>query len=158
MSIERWTPKVTVAAIAEHGGRYLLVEERTAQGLLLNNPAGHLEPGESPMQGAMRETLEETARQFEPDGLLGVYLWRRGSGADDETYLRFAYRGRVGEPLPGRVLDAPVVRTCWMSLDEVRSCVARHRSPLVLRCIEDHAAGRHWPADLVQVEFGSGMA
>jgi 8-oxo-dGTP pyrophosphatase MutT (NUDIX family) len=120
MSTERWKPSVTVAAVVERGGRYLLVEERTPEGLKLNNPAGHLDPGESPEQAAVRECLEETACAFVPQALLGVYLARferpasAGAPAEDITYLRFAYTGTVGEPEPGRALDEPIERTLWL--------------------------------------------
>lgn len=155
MSTPRWTPSVTVAAIIEAAGRYLLVEEQTAEGLRLNNPAGHLERGESPLQAVVREALEETTRAFEPDALVGLYLARferpaRGRrAAEDVTYLRFAYSGRVGDAQPGRSLDAGIVQTLWLTLDEVRASADRHRSPLVLRCIEDHAAGQRHGLDLV---------
>ena len=150
----RWSPSTTVAAIIEHAGRYLLVEEHTPEGLKLNNPAGHLDPGESPQQGVVREALEETARVFEPQALVGVYLSRfvRPSTGEDVTYLRFAYCGTVGEPLPGRTLDTGIVRTVWMTPEEVRASVDRHRSALVLRCIEDHLAGRRFPLDLVTTD------
>jgi 8-oxo-dGTP pyrophosphatase MutT (NUDIX family) len=147
----RWKPSVTVAAVIEDQGRYLLVEEHTPEGLKLNNPAGHLDPGESPQQGVVREALEETARVFTPDRLVGVYLARlhRASIGEDITYLRFAYGGSAGEADPARALDSPIVRTLWMSLAEVRASQARHRSPLVLQCIEDHAAGQRHALDLV---------
>ncbi len=151
MSTPRWAPSVTVAAVIEHQGRYLLVEENTAEGLRLNNPAGHLEQGESPEQAVVRETLEETACPFTPEALLGVYLARfqrparAGRAAEDVTYLRLAYCGRVGAPLTGRRLDDGIVRTLWLTLDEVRASHGRHRSPLVLQCVEDHAAGRRHP-------------
>jgi len=155
MSEHRWKPSVTVAAIIEEQGRFLLVEEETPDGLRLNNPAGHLEPGESTLQGVVREALEETGRQFEPDALLGVYLarmHREADPAEDTTYLRFAYRGQVGEPIPGAVLDAGIVRTVWMTPDEVRASAARHRSPMLLRCMEDHLAGHRQPLDTVWCE------
>ena len=150
----RWSPSTTVAAVIERDGRYLLVEENTPEGLKLNNPAGHLEPAETPAEGVMREALEETARRFEPEALVGVYLSRfqRPATGEDVTYLRFAYCGRVGEPQPGRALDEGIVRTLWLTLQEVRASVARHRSALVLRCIEDHVAGRRFPLDLVYVD------
>ncbi len=145
----RWKPSVTVAAIIERDGRYLLVEEHTPEGLRLNNPAGHLDPGESPQQGVEREALEETACTFRAEALVGIYLSRFQRGDQDITYLRLAYCGRVGEPDPGRTLDHGIVRTLWMTPDEVRASTDRHRSPLVLRCIEDHLAGRRLPLDAV---------
>jgi len=152
--IPRWSPSVTVAAIVESEGRFLLVEEHTPEGLRLNNPAGHLDPGESPLQGVVRETLEETARAFTPDALVGVYLSRfaRPATGEDVTYLRFAYCGRVGEPMPGRALDTGIVRTLWLTPDELRASSHRHRSPLVLRCVEDHLAGRRYPLDLLTTD------
>lgn len=147
----RWKPSVTVAAVIESNGRFLLVEEHTPEGLRLNNPAGHLDPGESPQQGAVREALEETARVFVPDRLVGIYLARfqRPSRDEDVTYLRFAYGGSAGEADPARALDTGIVRTLWMTLDEVRASRDRHRSALVLQCIEDFAAGRRFPLDMV---------
>ncbi|HEX5739368.1 MAG TPA: NUDIX hydrolase [Hydrogenophaga sp.] len=147
----RWKPSVTVAAVIERDGRYLLIEEHTPEGLRLNNPAGHLDPGESPEQGVARETLEETAHPFTPTALVGVYLSRfqREATGEDITYLRFAYCGEVGEAVPGKPLDTGIVRTLWMTPDEVRASADRHRSPLVLRCMEDHVAGVRYPLGLV---------
>lgn len=154
MPTHRWTPSVTVAAIVERDGRYLLIEEETPEGLKLNNPAGHLDPGESPAEGVVREALEETARAFVPEAVVGLYLSRfvRPASGQDVTYLRIAYAGAVGEPVPGRALDTGIVRVLWMTLDEVRASRARHRSPLVLRCIEDHAAGQRYPLGLVSAD------
>jgi 8-oxo-dGTP pyrophosphatase MutT (NUDIX family) len=147
---ERWKPSVTVAAIVERDGRYLLVEEQTSDGLRLNNPAGHLDPRESLAQAVVREVLEETAHVFTPDALLGVYLVAVArNGHEEVTYVRVAFRGMVGEPLPGRSLDHGIERTLWLTPEEVRASVARHRSPLVLECIEDHLAGRRFPLDLL---------
>jgi 8-oxo-dGTP pyrophosphatase MutT (NUDIX family) len=147
-----WKPSVTVAAIVERDGRFLLVEEHTPDGLRLNNPAGHLEPGESPLDGAVREALEETARVFTPDALLGVYLARTRRGGEDNTYLRLAFRGNVGEPIAGRELDSGIVRCLWLSADEVLASRARHRSPLVWQCVADHVAGRRLPLDAVYTD------
>ena len=151
----RWKPSVTVAAIIEREGRYLLVEEETPEGLKLNNPAGHLDPGESPAAGCAREALEETAHRFTPTHLVGVYLSRfqRASTGEDITYLRFAYSGDLGAFDPGRTLDTGIVRTVWMSPDEVRASADRHRSPLVLRCIEDHRAGQRFPLTTVHTDL-----
>ena len=143
----RWKPSTTVAAIIEREGRYLLVEEHTPEGLRLNNPAGHLDPGESPEQGVARETLEETAFVFTPTALVGIYLSRfqRPATGEDSTYLRLAYTGDLGAFVAARTLDTGIVRTLWMTPAEVRASADRHRSPLVLRCIEDHLAGRRFP-------------
>jgi 8-oxo-dGTP pyrophosphatase MutT (NUDIX family) len=153
----RWSPSVTVAAIAHDGAaepaarRWLLVEERTPEGLKLNNPAGHLDPAEGPLQGVVREALEETGRVFTPEALVGVYLSRfvRPATGEDVTYLRFAYLGTVGAPIDGWALDDGIVRTLWMTLAELRGSRERHRSPLVLRCIEDHRAGVRHPLETV---------
>jgi len=142
-----WKPSVTVAAIVEHDGRFLLVEEHTTRGQLYNQPAGHLDPGESLLQAVARETLEETACAFEPTGLLGVYQYH--SSADDVTYIRFAFTGRITGPEPGRPLDTGILRAVWLTPDEIRSVTARHRSPLVMRCIDDYLAGRRFPLDAV---------
>ena len=151
---ERWKPSVTVAAIIARDGRFLLVEEHTLEGLRLNNPAGHLDPGESPLQAVVREALEETACVFTPDRLVGVYLSRfqRPATSEDVTYLRFAYGGTVGAADPTRALDDGIVRTLWLTPDELRAGRERHRSPLVLRCIEDWLAGRQHPLDLVSTD------
>jgi len=151
---ERWKPSVTVAAIIERDARFLLVEEHTVEGLRLNNPAGHLDPGESLERAVVRETLEETARVFSPDRLVGVYLtrFRRPTSSEDATYLRFAFGGAVGEADPARALDTGIVRTLWLTLGEVRASRERHRSPLVLRCVEDFVAGRRYPIDLLRCD------
>ena len=155
---ERWKPSVTVAAIIERRGagaaEFLLVEEHTPEGLKLNNPAGHLDPAESPQQGVVREVLEETTRVFTPDRLVGVYLSRfqRPTTGEDVTFIRFAFGGTVGEPDPGRALDHGIVRTLWMTLPELRASRARHRSPHVLGCIEDFIAGRRYPLDAVTTD------
>lgn len=159
----RFRPSVTVAAViarpsAEGGEEYLLVEEETAEGLKLNNPAGHLEQGESPLQGVGREVLEETGRPFDAQALLGVYLSRFQRGAragrppEDVTYLRLAFTGTVGEPQPGRALDAGIVRTLWLGYDDLLATRSRHRSPLVLQCIDDHRAGRRLALDTIHAD------
>ncbi|CAM3743935.1 NUDIX hydrolase [Roseateles saccharophilus] len=150
----RFRPSVTVAAVIARDGRYLLVEEDTPEGLRLNNPAGHLEQGENPIEAVVREALEETARAFVPEAFLGVYLARfvRPQPLEDVTYVRLAFSGTVGETIAGRALDEGIHRTLWLSLDELRASQARHRSPLVLRCIEDHAAGRRLPLDSVSAD------
>lgn len=142
-----WKPNVTVAAVVERDGRFLVVEEDTADGLRFNQPAGHLEPHESLVDGAIRETLEETGCHFRPDALVGVYRWRHPN--KDLTYLRFAFTGTVSEPEPGRALDTGIIRAAWLTPDELRATSARHRSPLVLRCMDDYLAGKRFPLDLL---------
>ena len=151
--MSRWRPSVTVAAVIERGGKFLFVEEQANGRRVLNQPAGHLDPGESLLQAVVRETLEETACPFEPDALVGIYLATTARpGAEPVTYLRFAFAGCAGEPLNGRALDRGIVRTLWLTPGEVRASVARHRSPLVLRCMEDHLAGRRSSLDLLATD------
>ena len=138
---------VTVAAVIEQGGRFLLVEEETADGLRLNQPAGHLEPDESIMAGAARETLEETAYHFVPRALVGVYRWRYA--ASGVVYVRFAFAGELGAHEPDRPLDEGILRALWLTPEELRSEADRHRSPLVMRCVEDYLTGRRYPLDLL---------
>ena len=150
----RWKPNVTVAAIMAQGGRYLLIEEHTPEGLRLNNPAGHLDPGESLTEGCAREALEETAHTFKPEALVGVYLSRfqRAATGEDITYIRFAFCGEVGQADPALKLDTGIVRTLWMTPEEIRASADRHRSPLVLRCIEDHLAGQRFSLDTLYTD------
>lgn len=150
----RWKPNVTVAAIIERDGRYLLIEEETADGLRLNNPAGHLDPGETPVQACAREALEETTHLFTPTHLVGIYLSRfqREHTGEDVTYLRLAFGGELGPAQAGCSLDSGILRTLWMTPDEVRASRDRHRSPLVLRCIEDHLRGQRHPLALIHTD------
>ena len=138
---------VTVAAIVERDGRFLLVEEQTEQGVRLNQPAGHLEPDESLTEAVAREALEETAYRFVPHDLLGVYRWRNASNGI--SYVRFAFTGEVSGPETGRALDQGILRALWLTPEELRSQAARHRSPLVQRCVQDYLAGRRFPLDLL---------
>ncbi len=151
---ERWKPNVTVAAVIERDGKFLLVEEHTSDGLKLNTPAGHLDPGESPAEGCARETLEETAHHFVPTALVGIYFARstRKTHGDDVTYLRFAFAGTLGVFEADRTLDDGIVRTLWMTADELRGNRERHRSPSLMECIDDYLAGRRFPLDLIHVD------
>ena len=160
----RWKPNVTVAAVIERDGRFLLVEEHTANGLRLNNPAGHLEPGESLVEACMRETREETAYRFTPTALVGVYLTRvapaavKSDKSGATTYLRFAFCGELGTLLPDQPLDHGIVRTLWLDADEIRSSVDSHRSPALLHCVEDYLAGARCPLHVLHVDFaGEGL-
>ena len=159
---KRWKPNVTVAAVIEQNfngiRKFLLVEEETRDGLKLNNPAGHLDPGESPAQACVRETLEETAFHFKPTALVGVYLSRFERLQPDQaapldiTYLRFTFCGELGAHVPGQALDEGIVRTVWLTADEIRASTARHRSPLLLTCLEDYLAGRRFPLDVISTD------
>ena len=161
MSSERWKPSTTVAAIIERDGRFFLVEEDTPEGLRLNNPAGHLDPGESLVQACARETLEETAHHFTPSALVGVYLARvqlpdgpLRPGGDDVSYLRFAFCGQLGALEPSRNLDKGIVRTLWLSAQELQASRAQHRSALVWQCVQDYLRGQRFPLDLLYTGEG----
>lgn len=143
-----WKPHVTVAALAERDGHYLLVEEEIDGRPVLNQPAGHLEPGETLYQAVVREALEETARDFHPLALVGVYRWT--NPASGQTFLRIGFAGEVSEPHPGRELDPDIATTLWLDPAALRNAPDRLRSPMVLRCIDDHQAGRRFPLELLQ--------
>ena len=146
-----WKPNVTVAAVIEQDGKFLLVEENTLQGILFNQPAGHLEPDESLLAAVIRETQEESAYLFEPQHLIGIYRWH--APQSDTTYLRFAFAGLSLTHNPEQALDKGIIRTVWMSPEEIRTSHARHRSPLVLRCVEDFLSGKRYPLELL-VHYG----
>jgi ADP-ribose pyrophosphatase YjhB (NUDIX family) len=142
-----WKPHVTVAAVVQRDGKFLLVEEETESGLAFNQPAGHLEEGESLVDAVVRETLEETAYHFKPTHLVGIYNWQHPTKGI--TYLRFAFAGELRGYEAGRQLDEGIIGARWLTLDEVQATQARHRSPLILRCIEDGLAGKAYPLDLL---------
>lgn len=140
-----WKPNVTVAAVVERDGRFLFVEERIEAQLLLNQPAGHLEPGESLLEAVKRETREETAWDFEPQALLGVYRWRTPDRAT--TYLRFAFSGAVRNHHSDQPLDDTIQRVIWIRPEALRN--HRLRSPLVMRCVDDYQRGCGYPLSLL---------
>jgi len=143
-----WKPHVTVAAVVQRDGKFLLVEEETDAGLAFNQPAGHLEEDENLIDAVVREALEETADHFRPTHLIGIYNWKHPT-KDDTTYLRFAFGGELRGWEADRRLDDGIVAARWLTLDEVKATQARHRSPLILRCIEDLLAGKAYPLDLL---------
>ena len=142
-----WKPDVTVAGVIERDGKFLLVEEETSQGIRYNQPAGHLEKSESLLAAVVREVREESAYHFVPRHLLGIYRWH--STASDTTYLRLAFTGEITGHDSGRSLDTGILQAVWLTPDEIRATQARHRSPLVLRCVEDHMKNLRYPLDLL---------
>ena len=142
-----WKPHVTVAAVIEHEGCFLLVEEHTDEGVRFNQPAGHLEAGEALCAAVVRETLEETGHDFVPEALVGVYQWRRDGG--EPSFLRFAFSGRVVGHDAQRALDTGIIAARWLTLAEIHARQAEHRSPLVMRCIDDYLAGRRCSLELL---------
>jgi 8-oxo-dGTP pyrophosphatase MutT (NUDIX family) len=162
----RFRPNVTVAAVIEQQGRFLLVEEHTPEGLRLNNPAGHLEPHESLVDACVRETLEETAYLFTPTALVGAYLSRQTKALPSHlervdllpsvqtpTYLRFAFTGQLGLFQEGRVLDNGIVRTVWLSYEELKAQAQRLRNPMVLSCVTDYLAGQRFSLELLHTDL-----
>ena len=137
--------RVTVAAVIERAGRFLLVEERIDGRTVFNQPAGHLERGESLLEAVRREVLEETAHPFEPRALVGVYQYELPRKS--RTYVRFCFSGEVGEPLPGRRLDDEIIATHWLTLEEIEARGELLRSPMVLQGIHDYLAGSALPLD-----------
>ncbi len=144
-----WKPNVTVAAVVEQDGNFLLVEEKIASETttLFNQPAGHLEPGESLVQAVIRETLEETGYTFTPEWLLGIYHWH--SSKSETTYLRFAFSGHVSDIDSDHVRETGIVKADWYDIPQIEELTMRHRSPLVKQCIEDFYAGKHYPLEIL---------
>ena len=149
MSIKKpqFKPNTTVAAIIERNGKFLLVEETTDRGNRFNQPAGHLEDNESLINAVIRETMEETAYEFTPVSLLGVYLWKHDFNKN--TYLRFAFIGEVGVHYPTQELDTGILRAVWMTIEEIRAKASLMRSPQVLMCIEDYLSGKRYPLEVL---------
>ena len=145
--LETLRPAVTVASIIERDGGFLLVEEETRQGPRLNQPAGHLEAGETLPSGAVRETLEETGWQVRLTALVGIYRWEAADNG--ATFIRFAFAGDALRHDAARPLDEGILRATWLPYDEIVARRAEHRSPLVLRCIDDYRAGKRWPLGFV---------
>jgi len=142
-----WKPDVTVAAVAERDGKFLFVEERASGRVVLNQPAGHLEDGETLLEAVVRETLEETAWQFEPRAVVGVYVWRPAHLT--RTFLRIAFAGELGAHDPARPLDRGILRTRWLTRGQLDGPAMRLRSPLVSQCVDDYMAGARYPLSLI---------
>ncbi len=143
-----WKPDVTVAAVVERQGRFLLVEERVATQWVFNQPAGHVEAGESLSEAVIRETLEETAWGFIPRHFLGVYLWKPPQPGP-RSFLRLAFIGEATDRDPHRPLDRGIRRALWLSRDELFQHRDRLRSPMVLSCVDDYLAGRRYPLEMI---------
>ena len=146
-----WKPAVTVAAIIERDDRFLFVEEEADGRRVLNQPAGHLDPGESLVNAIAREVLEETAHRFNPTALVGIYRWHYAPR--ETTFLRFAFCGDVGAAEPGRALDREILALHWLTPAELAEWRAMHRSPLVERCLQDYLAGKRFALDALSREF-----
>jgi 8-oxo-dGTP pyrophosphatase MutT (NUDIX family) len=142
-----WKPDVTVAAVAERDGEFLLVEERAGGRLVLNQPAGHLEDGESFLDAVVRETFEESGWRFRPESIVGIYMWR--PDASGRSYLRIAFSGALEGCELRRPPDRAIVRLRWLSQAQLADPALRLRSPLVLRCVEDYLAGIRYPCSLI---------
>ncbi|MGH8729856.1 MAG: NUDIX hydrolase [Burkholderiales bacterium] len=142
-----WKPNVTVAAVVEKDGKFLLVEEEAESGVCLNQPAGHLEANETIIQGVIRETLEETGYQIAPQSLIGIYRWQHLQ--KDIIYLRFTFAAVALAHDGARRLDHGIIATHWLTYDEIAQKRARHRTPMVLRSIDDYLAGRRYPLDVL---------
>ncbi len=142
-----WNPEVTVAAVVERDGRFLMVEELISGRLVLNQPAGHLEDRESLIEAVVRETREETAWRFHPEALVGIYLWRNPDNG--RGFLRFTFCGSVDQHDAAQPLDKGIQRALWLSRNQLLAQAGRLRSPLVMRCLDDYALGRRQPLDSV---------
>jgi 8-oxo-dGTP pyrophosphatase MutT (NUDIX family) len=146
-----WKPSVTVAAVVEHNGRFLFVEEESDGLVVINQPAGHLDPNESLPAAVSREVLEETRFRFTPKSLVGVYLWPHET--KDISYLRFAFTGEITGEVKERELDVGIIRPLWLTPEELEQQVERHRSVMVARCVNDYRAGKRYPLDLLASYF-----
>jgi 8-oxo-dGTP pyrophosphatase MutT (NUDIX family) len=147
MSDMPWKPDVTVAAVVERDGQFLVVEERASRRIVVNQPAGHLENGETLTDAVVRETLEETGWTFEPEALVGIYLWK--PARTQRTFLRVAFCGPAIEHHARRPLDHGIVRARWLTRAQLDALGPRLRSPLVLRCIDDYLANARYPLALL---------
>lgn len=140
-----WRPDVTVAAIVPRGETFLLVEEIIRGKLMLNQPAGHLEANESLLDASIRETLEETGWEIRLDALVGIYQWTTPDS--DLGFLRFTFAAQAVRHHAERALDAGIVRTLWLTRDEIAGESERLRSPMVLRSVDDYLAGKRFSLD-----------
>ncbi len=143
-----WKPHVTVAAIVEQENRFLFVEEEALGQIVINQPAGHLEEGEDLVDAVIRETQEETAWDFEPTAVVGIYLWQHPE--ELMTFLRVSFTGNCSQHNPDQLLDTGIIQALWLSRDELISQNKRLRSPLVLECVDDYLAGTRYPLTILK--------
>jgi 8-oxo-dGTP pyrophosphatase MutT (NUDIX family) len=143
-----WQPDVTVATVVVSDGRLLVVEEAVSGKQVLNQPAGHLEPDESLVQAALRETREETGWEVRLTAFVGAYQWK--APETGRHYLRFAFAAEPVSHDPGRALDEGIIQALWLTPVELKAQAGRHRSPLVWRVVADFLAGRRYPLDMLQ--------
>jgi ADP-ribose pyrophosphatase YjhB (NUDIX family) len=143
-----WKPHVTVAAVIEHDGKFLVVEEIADQQAVYNQPAGHLEEGETFVDAITREVQEETAWRFMPDAIIGIYRWRKPD--EGKTFVRTCFTGSLGDHDPVQKLDEGIIEAAWLTRDELLALPAsRLRSPMVKLCLEDYLAGKRYPLDMI---------
>ena len=143
-----WKPHVTVAAVIEKAGYFLLVEETTDNGIAFNQPAGHLEADEDLIHAIKREVTEETAWQFEPEAVISVQLWRKTP--NNPSFMRFCFTGKVHSHDPNQKLDDDIIATHWFSRDEILHKQQQLRSPLVLLTVDEYLKGRRYPLSILQ--------
>ena len=149
---EAQLPRITVAAVIERQGRFLFVEEVQEGRRVLNQPAGHLDPGETLVAAVAREVMEETAHRFRPEGLVGVYRWYYAP--KEVTFIRFCFYGSSGEQEKNKSLDKEIVAVHWLKPEDLMAKSSMHRSPLVQQCVDDYLAGRRFPLDVLSKAYG----
>jgi 8-oxo-dGTP pyrophosphatase MutT (NUDIX family) len=143
-----WKPHVTVAAVIEKNSRFLLIEEETSNGLAFNQPAGHLEKGESIISAVKREVSEETAWKFDPEYIVSIQLWRKNP--DFPVFLRVCFAGKVHSHHADQVLDDGIIATHWLTHEEITEKKSQLRSPLVLKTVETYLSGEQYPLSLLK--------
>ena len=141
-----WPPHITVAAVIEHEGKFLIVEETADGRVVYNQPAGHLEPNESLIAAVSRETLEETGWHFTPTAIVGMYFYKGGNGI---TYQRICFTGNTTDQSSSKPLDSNIIQALWLSREELVQRSDKLRSPMVLQCIDDYSANQHYPLELI---------
>jgi len=142
-----WKPHATVAAVIEQDGRFLMVEEKSEGRIVLNQPAGHLDPDESLIEAVIRETREETAWRFQPQAITGIYRWKQPN--TERTFLRVTFCGQVDDLRSEQALDKGIIRALWMSREQLIEYQQQLRSPLVMRCIDDYLSNTRYPLELL---------